>query len=265
MAQLTVISREQHAGKRWKRYSSYSFAAADAVAPLVVQELPRACMAVPVGFVKKDDGYQLVAVQGLQPGRNLLVGGDGRWLAGYVPAVYRGYPFAVATTADNGGRQVLCFREDSGLLVDDDTEGEAFFDADGKPAKTVSALIDFLEQVAASGQLTARLCALLDQYGVIAPWNVTLKAGDTERKVDGLYRIDEKALIELPADAFEALRQAGALPLVYAQLLSMQHLSRLGKLATHRAQAQSAENQLAGTDGDLDLEFLHDDGNIRFN
>jgi len=90
MAELTVISREQHADKRWKRYTSYSFAAGDAVVALVAQELPRACLSLPLGFVKTEAGFQVVAVQGLQPGRNLWVAPDGRWLGCYVPADYRG-------------------------------------------------------------------------------------------------------------------------------------------------------------------------------
>jgi hypothetical protein len=39
--------------------------------------------------------------------------------------------------------------------------------------------------------------------------------------------------------ALNALRQAGALPLIDCQLLSMQHIALLGKLAEHQAQAQS--------------------------
>src|SRR5690606_13482573 len=114
MAELTVISREQHADKRWKRYTSYSFAAGDAVVALVAQELPRACLSLPLGFVKTEAGFQVVAVQGLQPGRNLWVAPDGRWLGGYVPAAYRGYPFVLANTED--GKRVLCVRPDSGLV-----------------------------------------------------------------------------------------------------------------------------------------------------
>jgi hypothetical protein len=258
MAQLTVISREQHAGKRWKRYTSYSFAAGDAVAPLVAQELPRACLSLPIGFVKAaNDVYQVVAVQGLQPGTNLWVAPDGRWLGGYVPAAYRGYPFVLANAED--GRRVLCVRGDSDLV--NETDGEPFFDEEGKPAKPVQDVLNFLEQVANNGRSTSRLCALLAEHGVIQPWEIQLKAGDGEQKVQGLYRIDEAALNALPVEAFDALRKGGALPLVYCQLLSMQHLPKLGQLASRHAAAQAA---LAPEGGDLDLEFLHDDGNIRF-
>jgi hypothetical protein len=57
-----------------------------------------------------------VAVQGLAPGQNLFVAPDGRWLAAYTPAAYRGYPFQLAH-AENG-QQVLCFDEESGLITD---------------------------------------------------------------------------------------------------------------------------------------------------
>lgn len=260
MAQLTVISRELHADKRWKRYTSYSFAAGDAVVPLVAQELPRACMHLPIGFVKTDTGFQVVAVQGLKPGANLWVAPDGRWLGGYVPAAYRGYPFVLANTED--GRRVLCVRGDSDLVSD--AEGEPFFDETGEAAKPLRDVLSFLEQVSNNNPHTMALCALVAEHGVIQPWEIQIKADDGEQKVQGLYRIDEAALNALPPEAFDALRTGGALPLVYCQLLSMQHLQRLGQLAGQHAAAQAAQAALEPEDGDLDLEFLRDDGNIRF-
>ncbi|MEA1053628.1 SapC family protein [Lamprobacter modestohalophilus] len=114
MANLQPITLSRHRDQRWARYTDYRFAAADTLAPLVVQELPKALMSLPIGFIEQPDGYGLVAVQSLQPGQNLFVSVDGRWLGGYVPALYRGYPFALAKTEE--GQQVLCIDEDSGLV-----------------------------------------------------------------------------------------------------------------------------------------------------
>src|SRR5690606_28709359 len=111
-------------------------------------------------------------------------------------------------------------------------------------------------------QVTARLCALLVEHNLIQPWNVQIKTESGEQPVQGLFRVDEAALNMLSAEAFEALRQGGALPLVYCQLLSMQHLQVLCRLAGEHAAAQA---MLDPESGDLDLEYLHDDGNIRFN
>lgn len=72
MANLQPITLSRHRDQRWARYTDYRFAAADTLAPLVVQELPKALMSLPIGFIEQPDGYGLVAVQSLQPGQNLL-------------------------------------------------------------------------------------------------------------------------------------------------------------------------------------------------
>ncbi len=257
MTQLTVISRERHTDKRWKRNSSYSFAATKAVAPLVMQELPRASITFPVGFVRAGKAFQLVAVQGLQPNKNLWVAADGRWLGDYVPAVYRSHPFVLAGTEDD--RSVLCIREDSGLISASD--GELFFDTEGRPAEPLRDILNFLEQVSASGRLTKKLCELLDKHHLIQPWNIHVKGDDSEQKVQGLFRVDEALLNALPIAAFDELRQGGALPLVYCQLMSMQHLHTLGQMASQHAQQDAVPHTESG---ELDLEFLSNDGMIRY-
>lgn len=238
MANLQPITLSRHRDQRWARCADYRFAAADPLAPLVVQELPKALMSLPIGFIEQSDGYGLVAVQSLQPGQNLFVSADGRWLGGYVPAVYRGYPFALAKTED--GQHVLCIDEDSGLVLAQPLagEGEPFFDVHDHPAEPVRKVLDFLQQVAANRAQTATLCAQLADHGLIQPWPLKVTTADGERPVAGLHRIDEAALNALAGEPFETLRQAGALPLIYCQLLSMQQVRSLGKLAEYHAQSK---------------------------
>jgi hypothetical protein len=90
MVELAAINPEHHAKKVWKQVANYTFAAADTVIPLVGAELSKAALAMPIGFVKLDDGYQLVAITSLQRGQNLYVAPDGKWLGGYIPAALRG-------------------------------------------------------------------------------------------------------------------------------------------------------------------------------
>lgn len=262
MPHFQAVSRTTHADKRWKRYDNYHFAARDAVVPLVVQELARALMHLPIGFIKQQDVFVPVAVLGLQPGQNLFVTADGRWIGGYTPAAYRGYPFRLAASAD--GQSVLVIDEDSGLISD--TEGEAFFDQDGHPAKAVKEVLDFLGQVQSNRALTLRVCAVLAEHHLIQPWPIAVQSEDGERRLEGLYRIDEAALNALPTEAFATLRQAGALPVAYCQLLSMQHLQTLGKLADAHASAKAQSQAALPTTetGELDLEFLNNNGTISF-
>lgn len=260
MPNFQAVSKAAYANKRWKRYSSYTFAANDAVAPLVAHELPRAMMHLPIGFMKQQDVFVPVAVLGLQPGQNLFVAPDGRWIGGYTPAAYRGYPFQLATSAE--GQSVLVIDDGSGLITDMQDEGEAFFDDEGNPAKPVKDVLDFLGQVQANRAATERTCAVLGEHQLIQPWPITVQGASGERKVEGLYRIDEAALNAAPASVFEALNRVGALPVAYCQLLSMQHLQTLGKLA--HAHQQAAQPVLTTASGDLDLEFLNNGGTISF-
>lgn len=259
MSDIQAVSRERHADKRWQRYSSYSFAAADAVAPLVIQEMAKACATLPLGFIAADEGYLPVAVQGLVPGNNLLVTAQGQWLGGYVPAFYRAFPFRLANTTDN--QQVLCVIESSGLVSD--TEGEAFFDETGEAAQSVKDVLNFLTQVEGNRPATQRACAALQKHKLITPWPIKLNTDAGTQTVDGLYTIDEAALNQLPADALLELRDASALIMAYCQILSTQHLQKLGTLLQQHASAQDTA-ALQTPSGELDLEFLNDGGTISF-
>lgn len=258
MPQYAAVSRDRHAGQHWQRFQTYHFAATSAVAPLVAAELPKAMLAFPLAFIEDGGAFTPVAVLSIEPHNNLFVAPDGRWIGGYVPSIFRGYPFRLIPS--DTGEIVLCVDEESGLVADAEN-GEPFFDADGNIAEPTKRVLDFLSTVENNRQLTAKACLALRDAGVIAPWEITLKSDDGERKVQGLYRIDEPALNGLPADQFEALRQAGALPIAYCQMLSMQHLANLGKLAQAHATHKNKQSQVLKesfvepNQGDIDIDW----------
>ncbi|WP_153110546.1 SapC family protein [Propionivibrio limicola] len=259
------VSRERHANRHWQPSADFGFAAQEAVVPLVAAELARAAMAFAIAFVRQGEHFAPVAVLDFRPGSNLFVAPDGRWLADYVPAAYRGHPFALANTAD--GKQVLCVDESSPRLQE--TDGTPILGDDGQPSPDVRNVINFLTQVEQNRQLTQRVCGVLEKHDLIQPWPVRVQSDNGEEKIAGLFRVDEAALNALAPAAFEELRQAGALPVAYCQLLSMQNLQKLAALARQRTQAlqqvaQSLTSVLPFSGEDLDLEFLNHGGVIRF-
>jgi hypothetical protein len=261
MSTIAALSKDRHADKRWKRYSNYTFAKADAVAPLLISELPKALLSLPIAFIRQEDAYLPVAVLGLEAGKNLLVAPDGRWAGQYVPAVFRAYPFLLAKQDE---QLILCVNEASGLIVEG-AEGEALFDDEGKPTAAIQTVLDFLVNVENSRQATATACAALEKHGCIRAWPITHKVStDNERKIEGLFQIDESALNALADDAFIELKNTGALLLAYAQLLSMQHLSSLGQLADAHAQVAATQLKQQSQPKELDLSFLSDGGLFKF-
>jgi len=262
MANIQVITRERHAQQRWTKVPNYKFAATEAICHLSVQEMTKAMLSLPIGFVAREGGYSPVAMLGLSPAKNLFVAMDGRWVGGYIPAVYRAYPFVLAKAED--GQRILCINEDSGLLTAD-TKGERFFTETGEPAEIIQQVLDFLIELDNNRAATQRICDVLQKHNLIQPWAIKVQDGDTEKNVAGLFRLDEAALNQLPADALAEVRDAGGLLLAYCQLLSMQHLTMLGQLAYAHAQADAQLAVALPTKGkDLDLSFMNDGETFKF-
>lgn len=263
MPNYQAISSERHAQQRWSRYAGYGFAAKDALISLVAAELTKATMSMPIGFTAKADGFTPVAVLGLEPGKNLFVAQNGTWAGSYIPATFRAYPFLLAKTENGNG--VLCIDEDSGL-VGTGPASESFFTEDGQPSPAIKEILNFLTMIEQSRLATVAACAALQKHKLISPWPITLKTEAGEKQIGGLFQIDEAALNALSAEDLIEVRNAGALPLAYCQLLSKQHLPLLGQLAEAHAkaaaQAEAAQNLVAN--GELNLEFFNNSGTISF-
>ncbi|HEY7803041.1 MAG TPA: SapC family protein [Orrella sp.] len=259
---ITPISQSAFGTKRFKRYKSYQFAAKDSIAPLVLKELVRACTVTPIGFARVQDVFVPVAVLGLGNDTNLFVAPDGRWIGRYVPAAYRSYPFVLANGPED--KKILCFDESSGLLTE--TEGEPFFNDDGKPTDSINDVLNFLTQLDINRRATQRACSLLAEHNLIEPWPITLTGEEQapRRNLEGLFRVNEAAFNQLAERPLHALHQGGALPVIYCQLLSMQHLPVLGELARAYQAAEQQAKLPKNQAGEIDLSFLADDTSISF-
>jgi hypothetical protein len=254
VANLKVITKTEFTKKSWKRNPDYFFSAKDTICPLGAAELPLAAMCMPLAFSTIDGEYSVVAVQGLQQGVNFFVDAEGKWIGRYIPVAYRGHPFALANNPAKKGELVLCIDSDNGLLIDDDT-GEPFFDEDSEPTHSMRETFKFLSYSAAALKAATLICNSLSEHGLLKPWEV--KCGS--KKIAGLYCIDEDALDELPSDAYAELRVAGAIPVIYCQLLSMQQISSLTLFSQQKEEADSLRQ-----DNELNFDGTSTDGNISF-
>jgi hypothetical protein len=257
------VTAERHASRWWHAPSSYSWAARDAVVPLVGSELARAALHLPVAFMRQHDAMAPFAVVGLEAGVSLFIAHDGTWTGGYVPAALRCRPFALVPTED--GRRVLCIDEQAGRVgADKGGSGQPFFSDEGKISPALQQFMDFLSSVESSRELTLKSSAALDHCGVLVPWEITIQTDSGMRRVDGLFRVDEEKLGQLDDQAFLELRKTGALALAYAQLLSAANLQLLGQRASARLAALQQPMTPVTASGDLDLSFLERGDTFRF-
>lgn len=261
MPHFVALSPSRHRDMGWLKVADYLFAEHETLVPLVGEELPHALAIMPMGFRQRETGnFELVAVMSLQAQRNLFVHPDGRWIGGYKPAALRGYPFSLQRE-QGSDRHVLCFDENSGLMLENPRgDGEPFFDAQGEPAPLVKKLLDFLGQWEQQRQVTQRAVDMLAAQELIVPWEVKVadEASGNTQAVQGLYRLDEKALNALDEKGMAALRAVNALPIAYAQLFSQHRIGVLGKL--YRLHAEFEQEDPAK----VDIESLFDDGSEDF-
>lgn len=257
------VTPPRHAGKRWKRFSSYEWAAEQILVPLMLAEVAPAAANMPITFVQQGESVLVAAMLGVEPGVNLFVTPDGRWSGGYVPAMLRMRPFLLLPTED--GRRVLCVDESAAGLTEaaDAPDTEAFFDAEGKLAPATQQVLEFLSRVEEAKGLTATACAALQRHKLLVPWPVTVQTDQGARRAEGLLRVDEDAFNALPDEAFLDLRRSHALPLVYTHMLSLQHMKFMAQMARARAAAKQPVTPVTPS-GDLDLSFLSGGDTLRF-
>lgn len=257
MSNYIPVSQTKHQASGFEKVSNYAHAAADIVVPVVVSEIAKLVPRMPLAFYKTSEmkGYQLVALQGLLSGQNLFVTASNQFISGYVPAIYRGYPFRLFSV-DGKTEQLLCIDEQSPFFHEQaEADDESIFTPEGEPSDLILQIRDFLSLIARDAQKTQEIVNLLADYEVIRPWHIKLEGlSETQQPLQDLYHVSEVALRELPADKTQVLNLRGALPLAYAQLFSEHRVEDLYTLLTHRAQSTQAEQAVE----EVDLEKIFD-------
>jgi hypothetical protein len=219
---------------------SAGFAAAGMVA-LTAEELFPATKEMTAAFIKTADRYVLIALLSLNQKVNLYIAPDGRWIGSYTPAMLRAYPFRLARSNEgNGANKVALVVDEEAGLAD---EGEAFYDVQGALTKPVREFVEFLKKVEQDRARMERIVKSLDDAGVIEEWPLTLKFGENEQRIAGLFRISEQRLNQIDDERFLGLRRSGGLAVAYAQLLSMRNINNLRKLAEARAEFDKQASQ----------------------
>jgi hypothetical protein len=253
MAKFAVINKEHHLTSKCRRLPDHRFAARETTVPIVGDELIRAVPAMPIVFIEENGKFTLSALLSVTPGQNLFVAPDGRWLGSYVPAGIRTYPFRLANP-EGAEQSVLCVDAEYVVSADDPSPGMAFFEADGTPTTIVQQNLDYLTALERSRRTTELAVSALAQAGLIKPWPLTIKSEQHgDRTVNGIFCIDEAALNGLANEDFLKLRATGALPLAYAQLLSMGQIAIFEHLV--RMQTQLAPQPLTPLPDSLDHLF----------
>lgn len=182
------------------------------------------CRDYPIVFVEAGqsaDGQREVApmaVLGLAPGENLMLGSDGGWAARYTPALLRGYPLGLARLDDRS--YAVCVDLKSGLLSPD--EGERLFDDAGEPTAFLNERRQFVEDIEREADRTRLLGRRLLELELLRVMRFDASLPDGSKiAVDGFLALDEDKLGALPDATVLDLHRTGVLALLHAHQISL--------------------------------------------
>jgi hypothetical protein len=233
---LVPVNRERHAGKKIRQNQDFRFAAEAHLAAVTLHEFGRAAGIYPVVFVedKQNDRFRPVALLGLEAGENLYVDAEGRWLASYVPAIIRRYPFALAGP-DERDNYTVCV--DEGASVVNDEEGLPLFTEDGEPAEALENVRRYLGELQQMDTFTNDCVAFLSEHNMLTPMNMRVRQGEQVRNLAGCWVVNEERLNNLSDELFLDMRKRGYIGPIYAHLASLAQMDRLMKFKQERTEA----------------------------
>ncbi len=236
MTNLVALNVEEHADLKVNDNVGFDHVANQHVVPVVAHEFVQLATDVPVVFVKHAETgqFQSVAMLGLQPGENLLVK-DGKWLGMYIPGIIATFPFRLMPTQHDETQLMLALDTDAKQVG---AEGQALF-LDGKETDYLTNRKQAITSYFEHSQITQGFVQLLVDLDLLVERNLTVEVNGQQINPNGLFVIDEKKLNELDDEKSLDLKRRGVLHVIYAHLISINQIRRLGKLKSELGESEA--------------------------
>ncbi|MEM6998886.1 MAG: SapC family protein [Pseudomonadota bacterium] len=184
----------------------------------------------PIVFAK--DGNEKifpVALLGLKENSNLFVDSKGNWMADYIPAYVRRYPFILATPDDKEPTFTVCIDE-SFPGFNTAKEGKPLFDENGEQQDLLKQAIDFLQDYQNHVQLTTIFCENLSKLNLLEPMQANIENADGDKSsLGGFMGINREKLKALKPAQLAQLVKNDHMELIFAHLASLSKIHNLLK------------------------------------
>ena len=222
---LVLLDRSKHRNLG-VRPDAARFAAPLHTIHLTLAEFIPASRHFPIVFAKDVSGrVHAFAVVGAEPGHNLATDTHGDWRPEvYCPAYVRRYPFWTTEVQGNGTTKSMICVDVAGLT---DTPPH-LFDAQGEPTPRWREIQHLVEEIDAAQAHTLTFCGELERRALLEPFAADLNPQQgPRRRIEGMLRVREDALRQLPPVQLAEFAQNGYLPRIYAHLMSHDNFHRL--------------------------------------
>jgi hypothetical protein len=225
---LKPLQRAVHRALRFAPVQPYHFAAQEVQVPIMAGEAAMIAREYVIAFSLQDQAPPL-AVVGVRQGANAYVRPSGHWVARYVPAHVRRYPFILAegpSPQGNGASE----RQFTMMIVADaphlgESAGELLFNSEGEPAPVLQKVREVLISMQRDTSRTLQLMQQIEVADLLIERDLKVRTrAGAVFNLKGLRVIDSEKFAALSAETLHDLHRSGALQLIQAHLISLSNL-----------------------------------------
>ena len=171
--------------------------------------------------------FSAVALFGFENGENLFLE-EGHWDAGYKPLAQAVQPFLIGRSADGQAGGQVHIDMASPRVLETGEDGEALFDAAGKPSPYLDLIAQRLGDLDAAYRASADFFAALVRHDLLEPFTIDVPLIDGSNKsLVGFHIVNEDRLQALDGDALADLHGAGHLMPLFMAVASVAQFSEL--------------------------------------
>lgn len=236
---VVALSRERHKGWYVDADQGFRFAADSNSVYIAASEFAAVAREYPIVFAR-DNGGKVVpaALLGLKPDQNLMLTEAG-WVANYIPAYVRRYPFILATPDKESDQFTVCIDESfSGFNTA--KEGEQLITDDGEHGELLANSVKFLQEFHKHTLITQAFCEAIDKADLLDSMQAEIALNSGEKfSLTGFHCVTREKLKKLEGDQLKGLFDNGFLELVYLHLHSLSNLDRLMNRIGSEEEAQT--------------------------
>ena len=227
---IVAVKKEQHQNLKLSKKRDLSHVAGQHIVPVTAREFAQASTSYPLVVVKDPDSsrYRCVAMLGLEAGENLYYGEE-KWNAIYVPQSISLVPFSLGLDPEKEKTLTACIDLDSPFVGED--KDEALFDAEGNESELLKSVHESLGRMYEDEINTENFLKVLQENDLLIELELQLSLNTGEnKKLVGLYGIDERKLQELSDEKVVDFHKRGLFIPIHAMLVSVGQVNRLAQL-----------------------------------
>ncbi|HET6237324.1 MAG TPA: SapC family protein [Acetobacteraceae bacterium] len=233
------ITRARHFDCSLASIEGFEFSQGINSVPLTGVEFPMALAEYPIIFAGSPGEIAPAVILGLGGTENLFLAPDYSWMAKYIPAFIRRYPFVFSRADD---RFLLCVDEEYAGFNRDGL-GQQFFTPEGEMAPLVQNVLAFVQEYQAQFTRTQMFCAKVEKLGILEPMQAQVTVdGVMQNMLGGFQAVSREKLKALPGDTLAELAATDELELIYLHLQSMRNFEALrDRMVTSRQRTRPVD------------------------